>query len=290
MPGELIENVSDTAFWVAYYRAVESKRPDRLFRDPLAGVLAGERGERIARSMPMSFWTQWTVVMRTCIIDDFIRQAIANGVDTVVNLGAGLDTRPYRMELPESVLWIEADYPQMIEFKETKLAGEKPRCRLERVKADLSNATERRQMLASVDSRAAKMIALTEGVVPYLSEEEAGALADDLKSLKHSGLWIVEYLAPQTMKYRLRGPMKRRMQNAPFKFAPKDWFGFFRQHGWRPKETRYFMDEAARLKRPVELPFVMKALFTIRGILSSPETRERWRKLAGYVLFERAVS
>jgi methyltransferase (TIGR00027 family) len=289
MPGELIENVSDTAFWIAYYRAAESKRPDALFRDPLAGVLAGERGEKIARSMPMSFWTQWTVVMRTVIIDDFIKQAIANGADTVLNLGAGLDTRPYRMDLPESLLWIEADYPQMIEFKEAKLAGEKPRCKLERVKADLSNAMERRQLLASVDARASKTIVLTEGVIPYLSEEEAGALADDLRSQKHSGLWIVEYLAPRTMKYRNRGPMRRRMQNAPFKFAPADWFGFFRQHGWQPKETRYFMDEAARLKRPVPLPPLMKALFTIRGILSTPKTREGWRKMAGYVLFERAA-
>lgn len=37
-----IENVSDTAFWVAHYRALETKRPDALFHDPLAGVLAGE--------------------------------------------------------------------------------------------------------------------------------------------------------------------------------------------------------------------------------------------------------
>jgi O-methyltransferase involved in polyketide biosynthesis len=42
MTDTLIENVSDTAFWIAHYRAVESARPDALFRDPLAALLAGE--------------------------------------------------------------------------------------------------------------------------------------------------------------------------------------------------------------------------------------------------------
>jgi len=36
-----IEHVTDTAFWIASLRALESERPDALFRDPLAGLLAG---------------------------------------------------------------------------------------------------------------------------------------------------------------------------------------------------------------------------------------------------------
>ena len=281
-----IGNVSDTAFWIAHYRAVETKRTDALFRDPLAGVLAGERGEKIARTMPMSFWTAWSVVIRTCIIDDFIRRAIEEGADTILNLGAGLDTRPYRMELPESLVWIEADYPKMIEFKEEKLASEKPRCQLERAKVDLSNAVERKRFLASVDARAKKLVVLTEGVVPYLSEEEVGSLANDLAALEHARRWIVEYFSPEMLKYRNRGPMRRRMRNAPFKFAPKDWFGFFREHGWRSKEIRYLMEEAERLKRPLEVRGILRAMFVIRGIFSSPERRAAFKMLAGYAILE----
>ena len=81
---------------------------DALFRDPLAGVLAGDHGRLIAGTMPQPAMTTWAVVIRTCIIDDFIREAIAQGADTILNLGAGLDTRPYRMELPASLAWIEA--------------------------------------------------------------------------------------------------------------------------------------------------------------------------------------
>ncbi len=43
-----IAHVTDTAFWVATYRANESARPDALFRDPLAGKLADARGRAIA--------------------------------------------------------------------------------------------------------------------------------------------------------------------------------------------------------------------------------------------------
>ena len=139
MTDTLIENVSDTAFWIAHYRALETQRADALFHDPLAGLLAGERGKQIANAMPKSFMTGWAVVIRTCIIDDYIRFAIAQGVDTVLNLGTGLDTRPYRLDLPRSLVWVEADYPDMIEFKEKRLSSEKPRCQLERVKLDLAN-------------------------------------------------------------------------------------------------------------------------------------------------------
>jgi len=285
----MIGDVLDTAFWIAHYRAVETKRPDALFRDPLAGVLAGERGEKIARAAPAGFWTAWTVVMRTLIIDDFIRWAISDGVDLILNLGAGLDTRPYRLDLPESLVWIEADYPRMISFKEERLKAEKPHCKLERVAVDLANVDERGRLLASIDARGQKILALTEGVIPYLSEEEVGALADDLRSREHIRYWIAEYSSPESAKYRNRRPTRRYMQNAPFKFAPKDWFGFFQAHGWRSKDVRYLMDEAMRCKRMPDLPPLWRILFVVFGRLSSPARRERLRKMSGYVVLERSA-
>ena len=119
-----IENVSDTAFWIAHYRAAETERADALFRDPFAGLLSGERGKQIARGMPGTMMTAWAVAVRTCLIDDYIRFALAQGVDMVLNLGAGLDTRPYRMDLPPSLLWVEVDYPAMIDYKQSRLAGQ----------------------------------------------------------------------------------------------------------------------------------------------------------------------
>ncbi len=286
MADTLIENVSDTAFWIAHYRAVESARPDALFHDPFAGLLAGERGKKIAQTMPMSFMTEWVVAIRTCIIDDYVRTAIAEGVDTVVNLGAGLDTRPYRMDLPGTFLWVEADYPRMIEFKETRLSREVPRCKLERVALDLADRAARQRLLSDVDARSKKLLVLTEGVVPYLSAEEAGSLAADLKAMRHISYWIVDYLSPEAIKFRATGRLTRKTKNAPFKFKPADWSTFFREHGWCAKEMRYLSEEGDRRKRPARVPLFLKAVMLFRMIFASKQRRAQFKKLAGYALME----
>ncbi len=217
MPHGVVENVSDTAFWVAYYRALETERPDALFRDPLAARLAGEHGRKIALSMPLSRVTAWTLAIRTVIIDDFIEKALEEGTDTIVNLGAGLDARPYRMPLPSSLLWIEADYAKMIAYKEERLANEMPRCRLERIKVDLSDDAQRRSLFAAIDARAEKILVLTEGVVPYLTNEQVAALAGDLHSLNHVCYWIAEYFSPDVVKFRERTGVQEKLKNAPIK-------------------------------------------------------------------------
>ena len=52
-----IEDVADTALWIAAYRARETARADALFRDPLAARLAGTKGARAGATMtaPSSF-------------------------------------------------------------------------------------------------------------------------------------------------------------------------------------------------------------------------------------------
>jgi O-methyltransferase involved in polyketide biosynthesis len=62
------QNISDTARWVAWYRALESERVDAWFRDPLARRLAGTRGERIAEGMPFANRNAWSFVARTVLI------------------------------------------------------------------------------------------------------------------------------------------------------------------------------------------------------------------------------
>src|SRR5205807_9545136 len=107
----LIRNVSDTALWAAVYRAAETERPDALFRDPYARRLAAERGRQIAESLPAAIRADWAWVGRTYLFDQLIAEQLRQGVDMVVNLAAGLDARPYRMDLPSSLQWIEVDLP-----------------------------------------------------------------------------------------------------------------------------------------------------------------------------------
>jgi len=282
-----IGNVSDTAFAVAHYRAEETERPDALFRDPLAGVLAGDHGKQMGAAFPVPWMVSQIVVIRTCIIDDFIRDVVSQGVDTVLNLGAGLDTRPYRMDLPESLLWIEVDYPRVIEFKNERLAGQQSRCKLERVPLDLANVPERRKLLAATNARAKKLLILTEGVVSYLSVEDVASLAGDLRALDRVEGWIVEYFSSELMKYRGRRRVRWNMQNAPFKFTPPDWFAFFASHGWKPRHIGYLVEEAERLGRPIRLRGALGALMKLRALFIPKERREAFRKFQAYVLLER---
>jgi methyltransferase (TIGR00027 family) len=281
-----IQDVSDTAFWIAHHRAQETERRDALFRDPFAARLAGERGRRISAAMPTSRFAAWTVALRTRIIDDYIASALGAGVDTVLCLGAGLDARPYRLALPPDLRWIEADYPHVIDYKEDILRQETPACRLERVRIDLADAVERRKLLDRVDASSQGVLVLTEGVLPYLSNNDAASLADALHSMRHARFWIVDYLSALAVRFRRRKRVSRAMQNAPFKFAPADWLAFFQRHGWRVKELRYYPEEAARYARPVPLPLVARLMLSVSRLWRDGKRREGFRRFGGYAMLE----
>jgi methyltransferase (TIGR00027 family) len=280
---QLIQHVSDTAFMVAGFRAEEHKRADALFRDPLAAKLAGEHGMSILKTVPKSFVGAWSVIIRTVIIDDYIREAVADGVDTILNLGAGFDTRPYRMDLPKTLHWIEVDYPHVITLKEERLTGDCPRCSLQRVSLDLTDHAARQAFFAEVASASKKMLVLTEGVVAYLTEPDVAALAGDLRALPNCRYWIVDYYSPEALRFGQK-MRKRFMGNAPFRFTPEDWFGFFAAQGWRPAEVRYISEEADRLKRPLPASFWVKIRFLLRVPFMSKRRREQIKRYAAFVL------
>ena len=277
-----IRDVSDTAYWIAHHRANESERPDALFSDPLARRLAGDLGARIAHGLPAQRFIAWNVAVRTRIIDDFLARAIVQGADTVLNLGAGLDTRPYRMPLPAALRWVEADQAHIMAYKKEKLAGEQPHCQLDSVSLDLSDPEARRRMLAEVNSRSGKLLVLTEGLMPYLSEDEGSALARDLRALDHARWWIVDYVSRQALAYRERGGMAKKMQNAPFRFDPDDWEDFFRSRGWECRDMRFMPVEGERLGRPFPVPGIMRWVMRL-----APEAKKKaFRELMGYALME----
>ena len=285
MPESLIKGVSDTAFMVAAWRAAENARPDALFRDPFAARLAGEHGHAIAASMGQLTAGGWQVVIRTVIIDEMIQNAVAAGTVTILNLGAGLDARPYRLTLPASLRWIEVDYPHVIDWKTAQLADEQPHCRLERVRLDLADRPARQRLFAEIAADSPQTLILTEGVVPYLTNDAVGELADDLHAFPGRA-WIVDYFSAATLEYRRRMGVSRKMSEAPFRFEPPDWFEFFAQHGWRPAEVRYVAPEGRKLGRPIPLsPLVRLALRAAR-LLAPASKSEALQKFAGYVILK----
>jgi methyltransferase (TIGR00027 family) len=242
----LVSNVSDTARWVAQYRAVESARPDAIFSDPLAARLAGERGRAIVAAAPRKLRSGWSIVARTKLIDDLVAACVAEGCARVVNLAAGLDTRPYRLPLPASLTWVEADLPGIIDEKERLLAGETPACALTRARVDLADPSARAAFLAGLAGDAPTLV-LSEGLVQYLEADVITALARDLAACAPVRWWILDLFSPGALAMikRTRGHAAARMMS----FAPGNGVAFFEAAGWRAREVQSITRAAVKLRR-----------------------------------------
>lgn len=249
---------------MAVYRARESERPDAAFRDPFARALAGERGERIAGALTFGEKNAWSFIARTYLFDRFVTRLVAHGADMVVNLAAGLDTRPYRMDLPASLRWVEVDLPDILDYKEEILGDAKPVCELERVRLDLFNEDGRRGLFADLGRRAKHALVIAEGLVVYLMPEAVGALARDLYGPPSFQHWALDLASPgliEMMKQSAGSAMNE--AGAPLLFAPADGPPFFAPHGWSPIEVRSLLQAAAKLGR---LPL------TLRMVAMLPES------------------
>jgi methyltransferase (TIGR00027 family) len=269
MSASPISNVSDTARWVAVYRARESARTDALFQDPYAHVLAGERGQAIAALMPRQARNGWPLIARTKLMDDLILATIAQGCDCVVNLAAGFDTRPYRLEVPSSLRWIEADLPALTEEKEQLLKDAEPRCQLQRIKVDVDDSSARLALLKDAVGPSAAVLVITEGLLLYLDEAQVRSLAMDLGNQASIRWWILDLASPALLKM-MEKSMGAQLTNAPMRFGPTNGVAFFEDFGWRAMQVQSILRAAARFRR---LPWTLR-LFTF---LPEPNPRNPGR-------------
>ena len=280
-----IEHISDTARWVAVYRAMETARPDAIFRDPYAARLAGERGTAIVDAMPHGRAMAWAMIVRTAVFDEIILDAVRRrGVDLVLNLAAGLDARPWRLPLPPALRWVDVDLPEILRYKTETLAGERPACAYEAAPADLRDAAARQALFARVGAAASRALVVTEGLLIYLTAEQVGALARDLHAQPSFRWWLIDLAHPQllVMVQRMWGRSVER-GDAPFRFAPAEGTAFFAPFGWREVEFRSAMEEAHRLRREMRMMWFWR--FRMR--FYPRRRREIARRFSGIVLLER---
>ncbi|AXK34852.1 class I SAM-dependent methyltransferase [Streptomyces armeniacus] len=273
MVKSVMQNVSDTARWVAEYRAREHARPDALFKDPYAAGLAGERGRIIAEEAKRSFGNGWFFIARTKLIDDLIATCLAEGCTRVVNLAAGFDTRPYRLDLPADLEWIEVDLPPLLQEKEQALAGETPRCRLQRVPADLADADARRDLLSRTLGGPGRTLVVTEGLLLYLEAPQVRELTSQLRSCQ-ADWWITDIVSPTVVKMSAKAG---RINNAPVVFGPPEGAAFFEQDGWKVESVSTQLSAAARWKR-------LSPAMRLLARLPEPDPRRPGRAPWGAVL------
>ena len=281
-----IRNISDTARWVAVYRAMETERPDAIFRDPYARRLAGERGEQIVNALRGGRRQSWSMIVRTALIDEILLRIIASEpVDVVMNLAAGLDTRPHRLALPAGLKWIEVDLPEMIDYKKQVLANETPHCQLEQVAMDLADVAARRALLARVNASAQRIFVITEGLLAYLEEQQAAALAEDLHQADHVQYWLTDLASPK-VRQMMEKHWGKHLQaaGAPIKFAPEAAEEFFRPYGWEAAEFHDFFQASRKLDRTMPNAWIMVMMMRLMP-RRSERMMKQWR--SGVVLLRR---
>jgi len=277
-----IRNVSDTALWVAEFRAMESERPDALFHDPYARRLAGERGAAIVAAMPGGKSNSWPMVVRTAVMDEIVMRCVREGATTVLNLAAGLDARPYRLFLPPNLRWLHVDLPEMVDYFRSQMAGETAHCVLEFIAADLRDADARRDVFTRAAGHG-PLLVITEGLLIYLDEAQVVDLARDLHDIAQARWWLTDLASPLLLKLLARRWQPKLEQgNAPFRFGPAEGTGFFARFGWREAEFRSSWEESWRLNRTMPFGRVWRFL----TLFQSRQRKEAGRRMSGIVLLE----
>jgi methyltransferase (TIGR00027 family) len=280
----LIQDVSDTARWVAWCRAQESTRVDALFRDPFASHLAGELGERIVKELPGGQHDAWALIVRTHVLDQMILSIIAqHQPDIVVNLGAGLDTRPYRLPVPSHLKWLEVDLPAMTRYKRDAMSAWRPNCHVECMAVDLADGPSRRCLFDQLGTMSTHALVISEGILIYFDEELVASIARDLRAQSVVRHWVLDFVTGVLGRHLMsQWGAALEEGRAPFRFCPDDGPEYFSKHGWRPATVRYTSKEGRRYHREARLTSLPRLLELRR----SPEKWQNLEKTNGCVLLE----
>jgi len=239
--------VGQTAFMVAAERALESEREDALFVDPYAKALSGdglgmsdrlgEAGSQFGFKNWPEFHKVWTVV-RTKFIDDILSEV---AVPQMVNLGAGVDTRPFRLTAYERFkASYEVDTAEVNAVKSAFFShnAATPLCPVVNVSADFCTAGMLTEKLSEAGFEVqAPSAFLIEGVLDFL-EDSAGSFLHEVSQLAAPGsIAIINYaIGPQRPGTFTAETLQKLLEGFGWKDFQIDVFGGERLNYGRYKE------------------------------------------------------
>lgn len=227
---DITEGVGATALSVARARAVESASESPLFTDPYAdffveaAIAAGWRPPFAAETLAqvadepvvlaqMQAMAAY-IAARTRYFDDFFTTAGANGIDQVVILAAGLDTRAWRLPWISATTVYELDQPKVLEFKSAVLAKHhaRPAVRYVPVPVDLRHDWPSALRASGFDP-ATPTAWLAEGLLPYLSSADQDLLFERIDNLSAvASRLAVEAFGPDFFDPDMLGKRRERMR------------------------------------------------------------------------------
>ena len=269
---DITTGVGSTALFVAASRALEARKPDPLAVDPYAEVFCRAVGGAWAdlfdgaapdHILHSPFGKQFVNFQgaRTRYFDAYFAAASAAGVQQVVLLAAGLDSRAYRLPWPDGTVVYELDQPRVLEFKREVLAdrGETPAAQRREIAVDLRDDWAGALTAAGFDP-ARPSAWLAEGLLVYLPATAQEALFGGIDALSAANSWVaVEESVPMPAEVFgfKRDEERAAGDDGSFftlvyneRHAPaEEWFA---ERGW-DAEPMTLSDYLPRLGRPADL-------------------------------------
>ncbi|MFD8197859.1 SAM-dependent methyltransferase [Streptomyces wuyuanensis] len=227
-----------TALWVAWARAVENRRADRMFSDDYAAAFLAAADPETG-TPPAEFREALPAVVatRTAFFDEHLNCVTADGIRQVVLLGAGLDTRAFRLSWPVGTRLYELDTPELLAFKEAVLArqGADANCQRTPLAVDLTDDWPAALCTAGLDP-AQPVAWLAEGLLPYLEAEVADRLLTTVGQLSAPDSTLaLTYHRPEALGALAATPRGRHLDRVgvahpSLPSRPETWLA---HHGWQ---------------------------------------------------------
>ena len=189
------------------------------------------------------------MVCRTRAIDDAVRDAVAAGVEQVVILGAGMDTRPYRLaELRTLPVW-EVDLPTTQAAKKAavvRVLGGLP-AHVRYVPADLTEEYASDALTGTGTDPGRRTLVLCEAVSMYMPA--AGEILRYAGSLAPGSRFVFTYLPRAVAEDPRYAAWRRRLRWATA-FEPGELARRLGQCGLRVSDDLGAEEHQERLLRP----------------------------------------
>lgn len=240
------EMLAGTARWTAAQRARESARPDRLFNDPLAVILAGPEGAEMLRlseqENPQSKQAEEYLAVRTRYFDDFITRSANEQRKQIVLIAAGMDSRAFRLPLSSATAFYELDQPALLDLKQDLLNKNNFHSPIRRTpvpanfQQDWLSALDQAGFQAEIPS-----VWLVEGLLYYLEEAHVRQLLQNISSRAASGSALGADLASASF---FRSPWTQkalevmRSRGIPWLSGSDNPEALFAEHGWQVQVTQ----------------------------------------------------
>jgi methyltransferase (TIGR00027 family) len=271
---------SRTAEYMALFRAIESAQPKgrRLFNDPFAAMFVGTFLRRVVRwsAMPIlgpalrgiidRSWpgARSSGVARTRLIDDWIGVSIANGSRQLVVLGAGFDSRAWRMPVLADVPVFEVDHAATAAEKQRRAAAGAPgRSNVASVVLDFDRGRLPDALAAAGFDPQRRATVVWEGVTNYLTADAVRSVLAWVGTLAIGSNLIFTYVHQGVLTdpatFKGAGKILAAVANSgepwTFGFIPQALAQSLQAHGMRLEEdlgaddyrARYFGPKARKM-------------------------------------------